>query len=547
MKFEIENLLIKKCKNKKVYIYGAGDWAESVYLFLLQHKIIIEGFCVSDGQKKEASFETDLPVYCISEINICKDCFFVVSLAEKWHDSVISVLKAAGVNQYYALSKEQERELEKIPNVVTGKIISIIVNNKTVDKILNTDYEYEQLFHEITEKYKKIIIRRIGDTIGGALLSLYYTRYVSDMNADYYYVYMVHCRDYPFTHEFKFPNETLFLKFKGDNYEAINRRSIAFWQFVLRNHIDEIEIDNQYDYAESVMKPVIRLMHDGLFRNNDIEEIDYSKKENEFGATELKRMGVKGKYCCVFVRDSGYYKKTWSTIDKQLEIMDEYRNSDVSLLSDAVSWLLDNDYQAIRLGKYSEQSCHEKCVINYADDYHSDFMDFYLAEHSSFYLGDHSGALFFHAFRNVPIAITNYPLITSYDDGTFPFVRERDLIIYHKFYDPKKKRLLTLSEILEIEDCSDEDYKYSGSVKVFEKYYERGIKPIPNTKEEIRNLASEMIERIEGRAHYSEEDIKLRQKYWDILMPYVKERPKVFWIDAEVGIDFLRNNLWLTK
>ena len=310
--------------------------------------------------------------------------------------------------------------------------------------------------------------------------------------------------------------------------------------------MDNIDINGTWGYVD-IMLDSIHKMHDGDFVRNGTTALDISRVE-KIGAQSLRDMGVRKEYVLFFVRDSVYYKKSRHDIqDTSLRIMDKYRNSDIASMKKTADYLIEKGISAVRIGATPIPDKDMGNIIDYAGEFHTDAMDFYLAKHCKFYVGDHSGAMFFTMFWDRPMVMVNLPNITGFYDGTFPFVRARDLAIYHKFWSKRENRLLNLSEILAIEDCSHEPPIYSGNINVMMKYHENNIVPISNTEDEILAVTQEMEERLQGTAIYSEEDELLQEKFQAILRAYLKVRPEVLFYDARIGRDFLRQNLWLTR
>ena len=291
----------------------------------------------------------------------------------------------------------------------------------------------------------------------------------------------------------------------------------------------------------------IHKTHDGDFVGNGTTALDISRVE-KIGAQSLRKMSVRKEYVLFFARDAVYYQQTWNDIiDDPLRIMDKYRNSDIASMKKTADYLSEKEISAVRIGTTPLPHQDMGSIIDYAGEFHTDAMDFYLAKHCKFYVGDHSGAMFFTVYWDRPMVMVNLSVITGFYDGTFPFDHRRDLGIYHKFYSKRKKRLLNLSELLVIEDCSHEIPIYSGTVNVMMKYYEHELVPIANTEDEILAVTQEMEERLQGDMEYTEEDEHLQMRYRAILSPYLEARPDTFFCDVRIGRDFLRQNLWLTR
>lgn len=61
---------IDSFKEKRVYVYGCGNFGRRLYQFLSECGINLNGYIISDGQKKTENIEN---VYYLSEIEIDKE------------------------------------------------------------------------------------------------------------------------------------------------------------------------------------------------------------------------------------------------------------------------------------------------------------------------------------------------------------------------------------------------------------------------------------------------------------------------------------------
>lgn len=103
---EIQNAYYKKeiCnfvnKNKKIYIYGAGQLAYKV-MNMIENLSHIEGFIVSDinGNSKKIK---NLPVFCFNDFS-AKDCGIIVAVGKKNNETVTNKLQERGFLNYLVL------------------------------------------------------------------------------------------------------------------------------------------------------------------------------------------------------------------------------------------------------------------------------------------------------------------------------------------------------------------------------------------------------------------------------------------------------------
>jgi rhamnosyltransferase len=93
--------IIKFCiRYPKVYIYGAGLIAKKIASLLQEHGIKFNGFIVSDGQKKQA-FYNSYPIYYLSEINYDDATGIILGLSSKNKKSVVTLLEKQGINNKF--------------------------------------------------------------------------------------------------------------------------------------------------------------------------------------------------------------------------------------------------------------------------------------------------------------------------------------------------------------------------------------------------------------------------------------------------------------
>ena len=179
-------------------------------------------------------------------------------------------------------------------------------------------------------------------------------------------------------------------------------------------------------------------------------------------------------------------------------------------------------------------SAHPK-VIDYATNgMRSDFMDIYLCAKCAFIISTGTGL---DAVANIfrrPIAFLN--LVPA---GCLHTSREQSLGIFKRYIDADSKRELSLSELFK-----------NGVGLLFHssEYKSNGIDLIENTPEEIRDVAVEMAERLNGTWQAHPKDDAMQQRFWEIFpTDAVSEgKPLHGEIRCRFGASFLRNNQgWL--
>ena len=140
--------------------------------------------------------------------------------------------------------------------------------------------------------------------------------------------------------------------------------------------------------------------------------------ENELCLSWLFRNGWKGsgqKIITLMLRDSKYLKQTYTNKDWSYH---DYRNSDVSLYSRAVQWLLSRGYFVIRMGNVAHSPLdimHPSFVDYPFINDQSEMLDLWLFANSDFCITNGSGADILAGFHLKPTLMINFlPLVITH-------------------------------------------------------------------------------------------------------------------------------------
>jgi len=262
----------------------------------------------------------------------------------------------------------------------------------------------------------------------------------------------------------------------------------------------------------------------------------FTPQEESFGQDALEKLGVaKGsKFVCLLARDGVFQTTTTPGNDWSYH---DYRNMDVNRFSLIAAQLARLDYFVLRMGSVVKQrlEVQDPKVIDYATSgMRSDFMDVYLGAKCEFCVTAGSGWDGVpYIFRRPIVYVNLVPL-----GGLYTF-SSRYLNITKRHWSLEDNRELTLREIISrgLHLCYHAD-----------DYKSQGVTLIENTSDEIRDVAIEMFERLDGTWKPQKNDEALQKRFWEI---FTKDGAPAFLgrslhgeVRARFGAVFLRKNQW---
>ena len=242
-----------------------------------------------------------------------------------------------------------------------------------------------------------------------------------------------------------------------------------------------------------------------------------SLEEEARGRQQLRELGLPPQawFVCLHVRESGYLPE---------RAYHSYRNADIMTYLPAVDAIVARGGWVIRMGDPSMKRLPRMPgVVDYVHSgLQRDWMDIFCFARCRFFLGDTSGP-FVAAFAfGVPCAVANQ---IPMGHGAYS---ARDLWMPKRYRSLREHRELTFAEVLR------SPWRSLGRTADYEA---AGIGWVDNHPEEIRELAVEMLDRLEGRLSSSADDETLQQRFQSLL------QLKPAWgTTARVGREFLRRH-----
>ena len=266
-------------------------------------------------------------------------------------------------------------------------------------------------------------------------------------------------------------------------------------------------LDEYYEYQEGV------------------RSLYFSDTEMDKGKKILAKMGIdleRDRYVCVFARDDAYLNsvqgfQSWSYND--------YRDVDIQSFEEAMKLILAKGWFVIRVGSIVKKPValrHPKLIDYPYSDFRGDFMDIFLPANSFFFLGTPSGYCdLANCFDTPRIVVNSTPF------GDLPFGK-------NNLYIPKKIKNITTGNYLTFQESQE-----MGLDQVYETIGHLGLGYEDNSPEDIVEVTQEMIDRLEGRFEYHDEDRLLMHEYYDLLS---KSRILCRKVKTPIGRDWLKKN-----
>ena len=275
--------------------------------------------------------------------------------------------------------------------------------------------------------------------------------------------------------------------------------------------------------------------------------LDFTNEEEIYGKEMLNKFGLKDsdKFVCLAVRDHKFQEKKilprfrdWS--------YQYFRNYNIDDFVLAAEELTKRGYYVLRMGVVVNKpiNSNNPKIIDYANsNLRSDFMDIYLGAKCSFCLSTRFGFDDLPQIFNRPLAVVN-----NMPAGDIHAHREDFIVMIKHHVLKKEKRRLTLSEIF------SNGVAFTDNIKFFD---QKGIELVDNTPEEIRDVAIEMVEKLEFNQKLNPEDEELQKTFRRIFASnikrfnYHKNYYRKFYgsdpkIKSSISTKFLRENKnWL--
>ena len=413
--------------------------------------------------------------------------------------------------EVFSFLADKENHIEEVKATTFDMIKHDNVNNYEAEwNRLRKRYDDIQIFFLSVEAIGELIPRYIAIKNREGIEERRLCVYIPDLGYDNRV-----CNDY-------------LLEYISRDINLVKGKELYFWLFVFQNHGQDVTVDDINRYSVRGKFPVH--LKDAYTQSNLFSQI-----EEENGYKQLAALQISEEYVCFGARTATYNQ---ATLGHDFDY--SFRNMEFGNYELSMKYLKEMSIQAIKMGRMEQRMNPMDNCIDYAGEGANDFMDLFLVAHSKFMVVNATGMFSIASMFTIPLLMVNATLISA-GLGGFQYT-QYDLYIPKKYYSEKKKRLLTLEEIVRIEaECMIWGRRYE----------QRGIKFIDNTPEEIRDAVEEMLQRLRGVWVDTEEDIANYRRYLEIYeeMKKISLNNEKNWIGEPIpyrlATSYLRNNLYL--
>jgi putative glycosyltransferase (TIGR04372 family) len=208
-----------------------------------------------------------------------------------------------------------------------------------------------------------------------------------------------------------------------------------------------------------------------------------------------------------------------------------FRDSSIHCQATAMSAVAEMGFKAVRMGRNVREILApvNNSIVDYASSMiTSDFNDIFICSRCDFMVCTASGLEYVAlSFRKPLVCVNNaqWGYLDLLDSEQYPL------------FIPKKQIWRDTGQPLTLSDIQKLNSNYFSSD---EEYYDQGISVIDNTADEIRDVVTEMVLRLNGSWVSSEQDELLQKQFSDKLKTRNGRK-----IPMKLGKKYLENNLYL--
>ena len=514
--------------DKSIFLRGLNQFTMMMALTLKMKGYVVNGIILEDNQANMQNFNfKEIPLITARVA------------AEQKSGIVIDTIPPNANADYPALVKKHTFWQPKLMDLLAIQIHWGFLSQ--FYSLLNFDtksqnLEYETQAKKILSAYDKVTICFMNsERIGNMMETLVFVNQRENRKNLYALIPRYHnVNGTTFCSE-QTANDFLLKKIK-EVCPVIAGGQIAFWKYFAHNHSNVVNYSDDFGHYNMRMKQIEKQVKGIYYVENP--PINFSEEEEIYGHQKMREMGITGDYVTFFNRGHKYLKTMFG--ENSVNHSHTVRNSSVQNFSLMCSNLYERGMQSVRMGYLVDGEIHGDGIIDYANNFREEMLDYYLIAKSKFFVCDFAGlsivALLFH----VPLVSINVSSLTLNGDVSAHKDNQNiTLMLPKKIFDTNKKRFISLIEQLNFEEQIPNIYERMNYFK------DRGFEYIENTPEEIWDAAEEMLMRIEGRYIPTKEAEELQEKFQNALHESMTRHPEILPNADVIPSKFLLKNKWL--
>ena len=522
--------------DKSIFLRGLNQFTMMMALTLKMKGYVVNGIILEDNQAQMQNFNFKEIPFITAKV-----------AAEQKSGIVIDTIPPNANADYPALAKRHTFWQPKLADLLAIQIhwgfLAQFYNLLNLDTP-SQNLDYENRAKAILSAYDKVTICFMdSERIGNMMETLVFVNQREDRKKLYALItrYNQYDKGSIFGSE-QTANNFLLKKIK-EVCPVIAGDQVGFWKYFAQHHSNVVTYSDDFNHYNMRMKQIEK-WHKDIYYVED-SPIIFSEEEEAYGRQKMRDMGITGKYVTFFNRGHKYLKTIFGTLGgKDVEKLPGCitRNSAVKDFSLMCQNLYKRGLQSVRMGYLVDDEIQGDGIIDYANNYREEFLDYYLIAKSKFFVCGFSGMQIIALLLHVPLVVVNLTQFTLDGDvSTHKDSKNKVMMLPKKLFDTNNNKFVSILEQLNLETNIPNRYDlldYIGS---------HGLKYIDNTPEEIWDAAEEMLLRLEGRFNPTKEEIELQEKFQEALRQATKHSPTIIPCGDYVSHKFLLKNKWLVE
>ena len=509
---QLDKLLVTGFWNKQIFLLGLNQFTPIILNTMRMRGYILSGI-ISDenSSENEKLYYEKIPLVSAKSVMEQKNCL---------------IIEVPPFNARYA--QLREKHLCWQLSLVDLQMMIYYWNFlSTFYNILNLEtpcenLEYEKKAREILSAYEHVTICFIDtERIGNMMETLVFVNQREDRKNLYALIprYNQYGKRITFGSD-QTANNFLLSKIR-EVCPVITNDQNDFWRYFIKNHAHAVNYTNEFSFRNLQIKQIEKFARGNYYV--ETPPIVFSEEEEIAGQRKMVNMGIKGEYVTFFARSHKYLRTRFGSgfLNQSCEV----RNSSIENFSLMCQNLYAKGFQSVRMGHLVEGSISGDGIIDYANNYREEFLDYYLIARSKFFV--------FHT----PLVMVNTSSLTLNDDISAHKDKKNECILLpKKIFDTKKQKFISLLEQLKFEVQIPNIHTRVDYFKMC------GFEYIENTPEEIWDAAEEMLLRLEGKFQYTSHAQELQERFKSALNAATKQNPNIIPVGTTISSKFLMKN-----